>query len=84
MNVILKNEDYTIGKIIEFLIFNKFVEYDKKCNFVSFKKAHPHDIDSIIILSYIESIDIPDILTDLNIIFNDSIKILETILSQIP
>ena len=83
-NIILKNEDYTIGKIIEFLIFNKFVEHDKKCNFVSFKKAHPHDIDSIIILSYIESIDIPDILTDLNIIFNDSIKILETILSQIP
>ena len=83
-NIILKNEDYTIGKIIEFLIFSKFVEHEKKCNFVSFKKAHPHDTDSLIILSYVESIEIPDILTDLNIIFNDSIKILETILSQIP
>jgi antitoxin component YwqK of YwqJK toxin-antitoxin module len=83
-NIILKDEDYTIGKIIEFIIFSKFVEHDKKCNFVSFKKTHPHDSDSLIILSYVESIEIPDILADLNIIFNDSIKILETILSQIP
>ena len=43
-----------------------------------------HSIPAESTESFVESIEIPDILTDLNIIFNDYIKILETILSQIP
>ena len=83
-NIVLKNEDYTIGKIIEYLLFIKYIENEKKCNFVSFKKAHPHDTDSIVILSYVESTELTNVLSDLNIVFNDSIKILELILKQIP
>lgn len=55
-DIILKNEDYTIGKIIEYILHENFINNKKKEELImlycGFKKYHPHDTDSIIRVSY--------------------------------
>ncbi len=55
-DVILENEDYTIGKILEYLLYTKFYETNI-LTFCGFKKMHPHDNYSIIRLSYRDAIE---------------------------
>ena len=55
-DIILENEDYTIGKVIEYLLYTKFYE-TKILTYCGFKKMHPHDSDSIIRVAYKDAID---------------------------
>ena len=55
-DIILENEDYTIGKVIEYMLYSKFYE-TKILKYCGFKKMHPHDPDSIIRLAYADAID---------------------------
>jgi len=57
----LDNEDYTIGKLLEFILFEKFFEGTKIVSFVGFKKFHPHDVESIIRIAFKQPIDISSI-----------------------
>jgi DNA-directed RNA polymerase subunit L len=53
---ILEHGDYTIGKVLEYFIYEKlFVAKggEPKVQFCGFKKMHPHDDHSIIRVSYI-------------------------------
>ena len=55
-DIILENEDYTIGKILEYFLYSQF--YEKNIlTFCGFKKMHPHDNYSIIRLSYTEPVE---------------------------
>jgi len=55
-DIILENEDYTIGKIIEYYLYTKF--YDTNIlTFCGFKKIHPHDSRSIIRIAYTEPVE---------------------------
>ena len=55
-DIILENEDYTIGKVLEYLLYTKF--YEKNIlTFCGFKKMHPHDNYSIIRVSYTDPIE---------------------------
>lgn len=56
-DVILENEDYTIGKAIEYFLYSKFYEGTKSLSYCGFKKMHPHDSDSIIRIAYKEELD---------------------------
>ena len=56
-DVTIPNEDYTIGKALEFVLYTKFYEESDILSFCGFKKTHPHDTDSIIRLSYNDAID---------------------------
>ena len=56
-DIILVNEDYTIGKIIEYMFYSKFYEDVQTLSFCGFKKMHPHDNDSIIRIAYKEPVD---------------------------
>lgn len=51
-DVTLQNEDYTLGKIVEYFLYTMFYENDAKLSFCGFKKFHPHDDDSIIRIAY--------------------------------
>ena len=51
-DVTLKNEDYTLGKIVEYFLYTMFFENDAKLSFCGFKKFHPHDDDSIMRIGY--------------------------------
>ena len=54
-DIILKNEDYTIGKVIEIMLYD--IYFENTLTFCGFKKMHPHDNDSIIRVAYKEPVD---------------------------
>ena len=56
-DVILVNEDYTIGKVLEYFLHSKFYEGTRSMSFCGFKKMHPHDSDSIIRIAYREELE---------------------------
>lgn len=47
-DICLENEGFTMGKILESILYHRFFEKEKKINFVGFKKNHPHDDYSIV------------------------------------
>ena len=55
-DITLENEDYTIGKVIEYLLYIKFYE-TKILTFCGFQKQHPHDSHSTIRVAYAEAIE---------------------------
>lgn len=57
-DIILKGEDYTIGKILEYYLYEQCFQVDKVCTFVGFKKFHPHDDDSIIRIAFNNETDV--------------------------
>jgi DNA-directed RNA polymerase subunit L len=55
-DIILENEDYTIGKILEYFMYTKFYETNV-LTYCGFKKMHPHDTHSIIRVAYTEPVE---------------------------
>lgn len=51
-NVILRNEDYTLGKALEHMLYCKHYLGEQSLVFCAFKKAHPHDEDSYIQVAF--------------------------------
>jgi DNA-directed RNA polymerase subunit L len=54
-DVILENEDYTIGNMLNYELYSKFYQDFKLLNYVGFKKLHPHDTYSTLRLSLTDS-----------------------------
>ena len=77
--ITLKNEDYTIGKIIEYYLFNKYFKEEKVINYVGFLKKHPHDDDSYIKISFKNLISKDEVLIILEDSVNNSILLLNSI-----
>jgi DNA-directed RNA polymerase subunit L len=55
-DMILKDEDYTIGKVIEYIIHEDYFEHNKQLHYIGFIKEHPHDEDSIIRISFLKEV----------------------------
>ena len=51
-DLVLKNEDYSLGKVIEYILYVNYYQGDKILTFCGFKKYHPHDLDSIIGIAF--------------------------------
>jgi DNA-directed RNA polymerase subunit L len=66
-DVTLKNEDYTLGKALEFYLYENFYnsKENKKLNFCAFKKFHPHDLTSCIRVAYAHAVSVNEIGADL-------------------
>ena len=56
-DIILNNQDYTLGKIIEYAFLTKYYE-SKIATFCGFQKKHPHDDFSIIRIAYEDNYDV--------------------------
>ena len=56
-DIILENEDYTIGKVLEYMLFKTYFEELKEMTYCGFKKMHPHDNYSIIRVAYNNSVN---------------------------
>ena len=78
-DIILNNEDYTIGKIIELMLYSKYFEGLKKLTYCGFKKLHPHDTYSIIRIAYYEEPTITILQENLNDCLLASIQLFEKI-----
>ena len=66
-DVILKNEDYTLGKALEYYLYENFYNSkdNKKLSFCAFKKLHPHDSTSCLRLAYAHGVSVSEIGKDL-------------------
>jgi len=73
-DITLENEDYTIGKVLEYFLYSKFYE-SKILTYCGFKKMHPHDNDSIIRVAYKEPVEKATIKGHLKECIADSIQI---------
>ena len=51
------NEDYTLGKVIEYYLYQEHFIADKTLSFCGFRKPHPHSTDSIIRVAFHNQID---------------------------
>jgi hypothetical protein len=47
-DIILPNISYTIGKVLEYLLHDRYFEKNKTLSYVGFIKKHPHDDHSVI------------------------------------
>ena len=52
-DVILQNEDYTIGNIFDYEMYNTYFN-NKILDYVGFKKKHPHDASSVLMVSFVD------------------------------
>jgi DNA-directed RNA polymerase subunit L len=50
--ITLENEDYTVGKIIEYYLYSKYFQEKKLATYIGFLKKHPHDTFSIIKINF--------------------------------
>ena len=67
----LKDDDYTIGKLIEKYLYNMF---EQKVSFIGFKKEHPTKKEAYIFIKYKKNI------SDFNDVYDDLLKVTNTIL----
>lgn len=57
-DITLKNEDYTLGKVIEYYLYQNNFIGDKSVSFCGFRKPHPHSVDSLIRLAFHNPIEV--------------------------
>ena len=55
VDVVLKGEDYTIGKVIEYILHEQYYKRDNELSYIGFIKKHPHDDYSIIRMAFSSS-----------------------------
>ena len=72
-------DDYTIGQLFEYVLYEKYYESEKRLNYVGFRKTHPHDEHSTIRLSFKE--EEPD--ENILILFKEAGEILIKIFNDI-
>lgn len=78
-DIILKNEDYTLGKMLEFVLYDDYFINEKILSYCGFKKTHPHNDDSIIRIAYKQNVDNATIKTHLYNAANKSKEVFEKI-----
>ena len=51
-DIVLENEDYTIGKVIELILYTLHYNGDQTLSYCGFKKFHPHDTHSVVRVAF--------------------------------
>jgi DNA-directed RNA polymerase subunit L len=51
-DILIEGEDYTMGKVIEFILYEKHYLGDKTLSFCGFKKFHPHNTDATVRIAF--------------------------------
>jgi len=51
-DIVLQNEDYTVGKVLELILYLLHFNGDQTLSYCGFKKFHPHDTHSIIRIAF--------------------------------
>jgi|SaaInlV_150m_DNA_4_1039716.scaffolds.fasta_scaffold04672_5 DNA-directed RNA polymerase subunit L len=53
-DITIDNEDYTLGTMLQYMVYSSHYEGDKQMTFCGFKKFHPHDTYIMIRIGYKE------------------------------
>lgn len=82
-DVTLKNEDYTLGKVIEFYLYQNNFIGDKSVSFCGFRKPHPHSVDSLIRIAFHNPIEVVGVSGYLQGATDNAIRAYKQIMSQL-
>lgn len=82
-DVTLQNEDYTLGKCIEYFIHQNHYLGSKTVSFCGFRKNHPHDTHSMIRVAFHAPTDVDIVNTYLMQAARDSSAVFQSLISQI-
>ena len=74
-DIILQGEDYTLGKVIEYIIYNKHYTEDKKVLYCGFIKPHPHIDISIIRIGFVAETNEMSVVSILSSAADDAIVV---------
>ena len=56
-DIILENEDYTLGTVLQYVLYEKYYIKEKIFTYCGFKKFHPHNDDSTLRIAYSQNAD---------------------------
>jgi DNA-directed RNA polymerase subunit L len=76
-DITLKGEDYTLGKVIEYVLYD--IHYDKTLNYCGFRKPHPHIDESLIRIGFKNPTDKVTVITYITNAAQEAIHIYEKI-----
>jgi DNA-directed RNA polymerase subunit L len=82
-DVTMQNEDYTLGKCIEYFLHTNHYEGSRTLSFCGFRKSHPHDTHSMIRMAFRAPTDVDMVHTYLIQAARDSAAVFESLISQI-
>ena len=80
-DITLENEDYTLGKVLEYILYQKHFNRsedsgsDNRLSYCGFRKAHPHDDFSTIRLGFVEPTAKADVIVYLTAATTDALTI---------
>ena len=75
-DIILENEDYTIGNVLNYIAYSNFYTIGKILSFCGFKKMHPHDSYGIFRLAFEAPTSTKETLKDLlKVTIDEAIKV---------
>lgn len=90
-DIILQGEDYTLGKVLEFILHRDFYQNKPvsnetlRLNYCGFQKPHPHIDLSIIRIGFTEdNIQLEGVLNLMEIVYDTATSIFNTIEGQFP
>jgi DNA-directed RNA polymerase subunit L len=81
-DIILENEDYTIGKVLEYMLHMKYFKGVKTLSYCGYTKMHPHDTSSIIRVAYKKAVNEDIIIQNLLEVIKDAVIIYKNLKSQ--
>ena len=81
-DITLVDDDYTIGKVVEYILNDKFYKGNKTLTYCGYLKPHPHDPDSIIRVAYEQTVEISTVKLNLIESIRDVIQIYKKIMKQ--
>jgi len=76
-NITLDNEDYTLGKVIEYLLYTLY--FGTEITFCGFRKPHPHINSSLIKIAFQSEVDNDTIISKIVKALLEGIKVYEEI-----
>ena len=54
LDIILEGEDYTLGKMVEYVMYERYYMGDRTLSYCAFKKFHPHNTESVLRFAFHE------------------------------
>ena len=54
LDIVLEGEDYTLGKMLEYVMYERYYMGDRVLSYCAFKKFHPHNTESILRFAFHE------------------------------
>ena len=81
-DITIINEDYTIGKILEYSLYDLYYIGDKSLTFCGFSKPHPHINESFIRIGFKTPIEKNSITTYINNAIKESVSYFQKLLPQ--